>query len=90
MIDGTISAVLATSPEHPTPRGLRAGDQPRRAWELYGCEFADMFYYDYPEPNGPITTIGFFCLKEPTLNMNTHYVTGPPAEWFESPAFWES
>lgn len=87
--DGVISAVSTTSPEFATPRGLRCGDMPRRAWELYGYEFAHMLCYECPD-NGPITAIGFICLKEETLQMDTPYIPFVPDVWFETPAFWES
>lgn len=88
-VDGTISAVSATSPDFPTPRGLRCGDMPRRAWELYGYEFAHMLRCECPD-NGPITAIGFTCLKEETVHMDTPYIPFVPGEWFDTPAFWES
>ncbi len=91
--DGTISAVSTTNPEYSTPRGLRCGDMPRRAWEIYGYEFIphELYYY-WSEPNGPITDIGFSVLKElPSgKKMNTAFLFGQAYELFETPGFWES
>ncbi len=89
--DGTISAVSTTNPEYSTPRGLRCGDMPRRAWEIYGYEFTHELYFYWSEPNGPITDICFSVLKElPRRKRNFSYLFGEAYEWFETPGFWES
>lgn len=93
-LDGTISAVLTTNPEFSTPRGLRCGDLPRRAWELYaygGGGGYPRLRYDCPD-NGPISAIGFSLMNEVTVHLGMPYyiVQGVPDEWFDTPAFWES
>ncbi len=94
-MDGTISAVLTTNPEIPTPRGLRCGDMPRRAWELYGtgphAGAAPVLRYECPD-NGPITAVGFAYFWETSVHMGAPYHTlyGKLDEWFETPGFWES
>lgn len=91
LYDGTISAVSTTNPEHSTPRGLRCGDMPRRAWEIYGYEFAHGLYFHWTEPNGPVTDIRFSVLKElPGKKRNSSYLFGEAYAWFETPGFWES
>lgn len=92
-LDGTISAVWTADPAIPTPRGLRCGDMPRRAWELYGHGDGSypLFRYDCPD-NGPITAIGFAYFREVTVYIGAPYYTvvGVPDEWFDTPPFWES
>ncbi len=94
-MDGWIIAVEVTDPAWPTPRGLRCGDMPRRAWEISGygpSETGYGFYFNCPD-NGPITAIGFVELKVEKLyiDLDHPFPRGTPApEWFETPAFWES
>ncbi len=94
-LDGWIIAVEVTDPAWPTPRGLRCGDMPRRAWEISGygpSETGYGFYFNCPD-NGPITAIGFVELKVEKLyiDLDHPFPCGAPApEWFETPAFWES
>ena len=89
MLDGTISAVSTDNPELSTPRGLRCGDLPRRAWEIYG-KADGALYFDWTKPNGPITSIGFTRIEETPAHTDTSwFYDEPPAEWFETPAFWE-
>ncbi len=92
-LDGTVSAVWTADPAIPTPRGLRCGDMPRRAWELYGHGDGSvpLFRYDCPD-NGPITAIGFAYFREVTVHIGAPYYTavGVPDEWFDTPPFWES
>ncbi len=93
-LDGWIIAVEVTDPAWPTPRGLRCGDMPRRAWEIYGYGPSGTghgFYFNCPG-NGPITAIGFVELKveELYIDLDHPFPRGAPApEWFETPAFWE-
>ncbi len=89
--DGMISGIWTTNPEFSTARGLRCGDMPRRAWEIYGYDFDTALFYHWPEPNGPITAIGFCVLKARIpVEMNTAFRFGLPSEWFETLGFWES
>ena len=90
-MDGTIVAVSTSNPKFSTPRGLRCGDSPRRAWELYGYDFAYLFRYTCPN-NGPITAIGFVSYKVENMYIypSTPYIPIAPDEWFDMPAFWET
>lgn len=100
--DGTVAAVFTTNPAIPTPRGLRCGDTPRRAWELYA--YGPMgFRFSCPD-NGPITIAGFVRLTQdqvttptgapydPIPNEGLDFHDGPflPDEWLSSPPFWQT
>lgn len=84
-MDGAICAIAVTDPAIPTDRGLRVGDSPRRAWELYGTLFADTFSFQYTPPAGPITLIGIHGLYYAGFDLPNHYIAGVPEAWLELP-----
>lgn len=55
VLDGTIVAIVIDGTQCATARGLRVGDTPQRAWELYGY----MSHFGYETVHGHITRIGF-------------------------------
>ena len=67
-IDGVITAVAATNPAFSTPRGLRCGDSPERARQLYGNDFTLTPHGQYLK-NGPITAIAFLSQYDDTIRM---------------------
>ena len=54
-LDGIIVAIVIDGPQCATARGLRVGDTPQRAWELYGY----MSHFGYEVEYGHITRIAF-------------------------------
>ena len=54
-LDGIIVAIVIDGPQCATARGLRIGDTPQRAWELYGY----MSHFGYEVEHGHITRIAF-------------------------------
>lgn len=54
-LDGIIVAIVIDGPQCATARGLRVGDTPQRAWELYGY----LTQFGYEVSNGRITRIAF-------------------------------
>lgn len=54
-LDGIIVAIVIDGPQCATARGLRVGDTPQRAWEMYGY----MSHFGYETAHGRITRIGF-------------------------------
>ena len=55
VLDGTTVAIVIDGTQCATARGLRVGDTPQRAWELYGY----MSHFGYETVHGHITRIGF-------------------------------
>mgnify|MGYP004470479705 CR=1 FL=1 len=68
-LDGSVSCVYTTSPDYPTPRGLRVGDPEASAAETIGALWGS---FEYELTDGVISRMGFF----------SYYDAGGPGEAF--------
>ena len=68
-LDGSVSCVYTTSPDYPTPRGLRVGDPEASAAETIGALWGS---FEYELQDGVISRMGFF----------SYYDAGGPGEAF--------
>ena len=68
-LDGSVSCVYTTSPDYPTPRGLRVGDPEASAAETIGLLWGS---FEYELQGGVISRMGFF----------SYYDEGGPGEAF--------
>ena len=68
-LDGSVSCVYTTSPDYPTPRGLRVGDPEASAAETIGALWGS---FEYELQDGVISRMGFF----------SYYDEGGPGEAF--------
>lgn len=68
-LDGSVSCVYTTSPDYPTPRGLRVGDPEASAAETIGVLWGS---FEYELQDGVISRMGFF----------SYYDEGGPGEAF--------
>ena len=68
-LDGSVSCVYTTSPDYPTPRGLRVGDPEANAAETMNALWGS---FEYELQDGAICRMGFF----------SYYDAGGPGEAF--------
>ena len=68
-LDGSVSCVYTTSPDYPTPRGLRVGDPEASAAETIGALWGS---FEYELQDGVVSRMGFF----------SYYDEGGPGEAF--------